>query len=76
MYSLKLSPNLRKIDKGVQSALINRDVKVMRGARQGWFEMFGSQRAAEMEILKLEKVLLQVRPPKETERDPPVIDIE
>ena len=48
-----IGPSRRRRDKGVQSALINQD----------------SKRAAEMEILKLEKVLAQVRQHRKEDDD-------
>ena len=68
VVSVKLSPNLRKLDKGVRSALQNKDTKVIfiikpNRNRLLTFQIF-SQKAGEMEILKLEKVLSQVREPQ------------
>ena len=50
---LKLSPNLRRMDKAVKTALLNKDTK----------------KAGEMEIKKLEKVLAQVRDPEKHSDD-------
>ena len=66
MVSVKLSPNLRKLDKGVRSALQNKDTKVIfiiQTDKLLTFLIF-PQKAGEMEILKLEKVLSQVREPQ------------
>ena len=66
MVSVKLSPNLRKLDKGVRSALQNKDTKVIFIIRTDQLLTFLiiPQKAGEMEILKLEKVLSQVREPQ------------
>ena len=66
VQSVKLSPNLRKLDKGVRAALQNKDTKVidLNHPASDPLSYEYSQKAGEMEILKLEKVLSQVREPQ------------